>query len=509
MSEAENRYWIEADNVKAEVEIRIFPKEFAALYLLKIPEVEAGTSALLEKIRETLIGKVAIKTIETFEPRQYEEMKTKFLNTASEFIRSELKDVSEDVIKLLSGILVHDMLGIGKIEFLIADPNLEEIVINNSQEPVWVYHKKYGWLKTNIKIPREVDVENYASIAARRVGKEITNLHPLLDAHLITGDRVNATLFPISTKGNTLTIRKFRRNPWVMPELISGKTISLDVAALLWTAMEYEINILISGGTASGKTTFLNVLTTFIPPNQRIISLEDTREIKLPSFLHWVPLTTRTPNPEGLGGIDMLELLINSLRMRPDRIIVGEIRRHDQAEVLFEAMHMGHSVYATLHADTAEQTYRRLTSPPINLPDSMLESLQLIVAMFRDRRRGIRRIFQVAEIVPVEGAETKVMLNTLYRWSPVKDEIEKQEKSLRVVDELKLRAGMSEKEFEADLEDKKNILAWMVDHKIGTVDGVGKVVYEYYYDPENVIKIVNKNKSPEEIIPKELLDGAT
>lgn len=501
----DQNYLVEVDNIQAEVEIRIVPQEFVPIYFLKIPEIEAGTSAFLGKIKEKLLGRIALKTTEIMDYRQHEELKTKFLNIATDLIKSELKDTGEDVIKLLAGILVHEMLGLGKIEFLIADVNLEEIVINNSGEPVWVYHKKYSWLKTNVIIPRESDIENYASIAARRVGKEITNLHPLLDAHLITGDRINATLFPISTKGNTLTIRKFRRSPWLIPELITNKTISLDVAALLWSAIEYESSILISGGTASGKTTLLNVLTTFIPPNQRLISIEDTREIQLPSFLHWIPLTTRTPNPEGLGGIDMLELLINSLRMRPDRIIVGEIRRHDQAEVLFEAMHMGHAVYATLHADTAEQTYRRLVSPPINLPEAMLESLQLIVSVFRDRRRGIRRIFQVTEVVPVEGAESKIMLNTLFRWNPISDAIEKHEKSLRIVDELKLRAGLSEKEFESDLEDKKKILEWTVNHKIGTIDGVGKVVSEYYFNPENVIKIVEENKPPETIVPKEIL----
>lgn len=505
MNETPERYWIEADNVKAEVEINIVPQEFVPIYFLKLPEIEAGTRALLDRIRDKLLGKVAMKTAEILDPRQQEELKTKFLQTATQLIKSELKDVSEEIVKFLAGTLVHEMLGLGKIELLIADGNLEEIVVNNSKEPVWVYHKKYGWLKSNVTIPREMDIENYASIVGRKVGREITTLHPLLDAHLITGDRINATLFPISTKGNTLTIRKFRRKPWVITELIENKTINAEVAALLWSAIEYEINTIVSGGTASGKTTFLNVLASFIPPNQRIISIEDTRELRMPSFLHWVPLTTRAPNPEGLGEVSMLDLLINSLRMRPDRVIVGEIRRQDQAEVLFEAMHMGHSVYSTLHADTAEQTYRRLVSPPINIPEIMLESLHLIIAMFRDRRRGIRRVFQIAEIVPVESAEAKVVVNTLYRWKPFEDVIMKQEKSLRIVDELKLRAGMTEKEFEADLLDKKKILEWMTKNRIATVDGVGRAVYEYYHDPERVIKIAEENKPPETLIPKELL----
>jgi type IV secretory pathway ATPase VirB11/archaellum biosynthesis ATPase/intein/homing endonuclease len=168
------------------------------------------------------------------------------------------------------------MLGLGKVEVLLKDENLEEIVINNSQEPLWVYHKRFGWLKTNIVIKSDLEIYNYASMIGRKVGRQITSLNPLMDAHLTTGDRVNATLFPISTKGNTITIRKFARKPWTITDLIKNNTISKEVASLLWLAIQYEMNVLVSGGTATGKTSILNVLTTFIPPNHRIVSIEDS-----------------------------------------------------------------------------------------------------------------------------------------------------------------------------------------------------------------------------------------
>ncbi|MCX6804298.1 MAG: CpaF/VirB11 family protein, partial [Candidatus Diapherotrites archaeon] len=150
--------------------------------------------------------------------------------------------------------------------------------------------------------------------------------------------------------------------------------------------MEFELNIIFSGGTASGKTTILGVCLPFIQPNHRVLSIEDTRELRPPEFLHYVPMTTREPNAEGKGGIGMLDLLVNSLRMRPDRIIVGEIRRRKEAEVMFEAMHTGHSVYSTLHANTSDETIRRLTNPPINIPQSMLDAVHLNVVMFRNRK---------------------------------------------------------------------------------------------------------------------------
>jgi flagellar protein FlaI len=204
---------------------------------------------------------------------------------------------------------------------------------------------------------------------------------------------VNAILYPISTKGNTITIRKFARDPYTIVDLINIKTCDIETAVLVWLAIEYEMNVLISGGTASGKTSFLNACMPFIPPNHRVISVEDTRELMLPDFLYWTPLVKRTANPEGKGEVSMLDLLVNSLRMRPDRIILGEMRRQEEAMVLFEAMHTGHSVYATLHADSSAETISRLTNPPLSIPHNLLKAVNLNVVMFRDRRR-IRRVLK-------------------------------------------------------------------------------------------------------------------
>jgi flagellar protein FlaI len=501
-----DKYYVEAEKVKAEVTIEKTSKEFVPIYVMKIPDIEPGTLALLDQIRDKILVELPIKTVELLEPKSLEELKIKFYEKAMEMLRRELTHETESIWEFLAGTLVHEMLGLGKIEVLIADGDLEDIVINNAEEPIWVYHKKHGWLKTNIIIPKELQIQNYASIIGRKVGRQITTLTPLMDAHLATGDRVNSTLFPISTKGNTISIRKFRRKPWVITDLLDSRTVNFEVSALLWSTIQYEMNMIISGGTASGKTTFLNVLMPFIPPNHRIISIEDTREIQLPRFLHWVPMTTREPNAEGKGEVSMLDLLVNSLRMRPDRIVVGEIRRAEQAEVLFEAMHTGHSVYATLHAETAEQTYRRIINPPINVPESLMEALHMIAVVFRDRRRGIRRVFQIAEIVPmIKDDESKTIINTLYRWAPLKDKVVKARESIRLVNELKLHTGMTDKEFRSDLSAKEKILRWMLKNNIRTVDGVGKVVFEYYFDPDKVLEVATKNQNPTVLVPESLL----
>ncbi len=502
------KYMITVDNVSASVLITRRPEEYMPLYEISFPKISEATEAMLDSIRERLIESVKIKISEILDPKALEDMKKRFLEQARIFISKQLPKLSDEDRDTLSGYLVHEMLGLGKLEILLSDDNLEEIAVNNSSEPVFVYHKKFGWLKTNTMIPSDEQIYNYASIIGRKIGRQITNLNPLMDAHLSTGDRVNATLFPISTKGNTITIRKFSRDPWTIVHFIdpSDKTLNPEIAALLWLCIQYELNILVAGGTASGKTSMLNALLPFIPTNHRIISIEDTRELQLPEFLHWIPLNTREPNPEGRGEVSMLDLLVNSLRMRPDRVIVGEIRRQKEAEVLFEAMHTGHSVYATLHADRAEQVVRRLTNPPVAIPEAMLEALHLVIVQFRHRKLGIRRTFQVAEVIPLEEeGKTRIRLNVLYKWNPKKDKIEKTGRSSRLIEEIRLHTGMTDKEMKNDLQEKEKILRWMIKNNIKTVNTVGKIVADYYHDRDAVMKVINGKKSPEEILGKALM----
>jgi flagellar protein FlaI len=250
--------------------------------------------------------------------------------------------------------------------------------------------------------------------------------------------------------------------------------------------------ILVSGGTGSGKTTFLNVCMPFMPPNHRVVSIEDTRELQLPEFLFWCPLTTREPNPEGKGRVDMLDLLVNALRMRPDRIVLGEMRKKDQAEVLFEALHTGHSVYSTVHADSSAETVRRLVNPPIEVPPNLLGGVNLNVAMFRDRRKGIRRVFQIAEFVDAEGEILSVKPNIFYRWRSDTDEIVIHNPPLKLFEELSTYTGMTLPELQKDIAQKQKILDWMVNNNKRSVQEVGQIMKEYYLNPEALLKKIGK-----------------
>ena len=492
------RYVVIADNVPALVTIDTQSGDLP-MYEISIPKLGPGTNALLNHLIDKLARNVEIKVDEIIDPKKILRLKEKFFENAEREFRNILPN--SDKTKLLSGILLHKMYGLGDIDIILSDDWLEEIAVNNSSVPIAIYHKKFGWLQTTKRMVNEEEIYNLSSQIGRKVGREITSLNPIMDAHLLSGDRVAATLFPISSSGNTITIRKFARIPWTVIHLISPeyRTLSKEIAAFLWQALQYELNIMVAGGTAAGKTSILNSICALIPATQRIISIEDTRELSLPKILHWnwIPMTTRKANPEGQGEVSMLDLIVSSLRMRPDRIIVGEVRRRKEAETMFEAMHTGHSVYTTMHADTVAQLKRRLLEPPIEIPKSEVEALQLLLVQYRDRRKNLRRTLELAEIL--RGGQD-LQINYLYRWRPRIDVFEKVNESIRVVEDLNLHTGMTNREIKDDLEEKQVILQWMLDNNIKNVDQVGKVMRLYYKNPGLVAEAAKKNKKPSGVL---------
>ena len=494
-------YKINVDGVIGIVNIWESDKEDVPFYEIMIPKIDIGTEAFVNKTIEELAKKMSFDENEIKDYSKYDEFKINIINKIKEEIKLHLK-LSENDLNILAGITFHKMLGLGDLEMILGDNWLEEIAINGSNVPVSVFHKRMGWTKTNFFLKDDEDIYNLASQIGRKVGRQINSLNPLMDAHLVTGDRIAATLKPISTSGNTMTIRRFSRNPWTIVHMIDPKinTMSVEIAAFLWLCIQYELNVLVAGGTASGKTSALNSICSLIPATQRIISIEDTREISLPDEIkwNWVPLSSRKPNPEGQGGVSMLDLMVESLRMRPDRIIVGEVRRKEQAETLFETMHTGHSVYATIHADTVEQVERRLIEPPIEIPKSEVGALQLIVVQYRDRRRGARRTLEVAEVLSQEGDDKNLGLNYLFRWKPRSDTFEKINSSIRIMEDLNLHTGMTENDIQKDLKEKETILNWMLKHNVKDVDLVGKIMKVYYKSPNVIINLAQNDLNPEE-----------
>lgn len=491
-------YTVISDYVVADVNIWSIPFENTPIYEVVPHDLGAGSMALIFALVEEMARIIPVKLEDITDPRKMLELKQKFYEVAKQQMRKALPEINEDRLKVLTGVLLHHSYGLGDMEVIMADDWLEEVAINGANQPISVYHRKYGWVKSTKQFASEQDIYNFSAQIGRKVGKQINNLDPIMDAHMLTGDRVAATLFPISTEGDTLTIRRFSRNPWTVVHMIDPKnhTMSDEMMAFLWMCMQYELNIMVVGGTASGKTSVLNTLSSLIPPTNRVITIEDTREISLPEALHWnwVPLSSRPKNAEGVGEVTMLDLMVASLRMRPDRIIVGEIRRKQQAEAMFEAMHTGHSVCATMHADTAEQIKRRLTQPPIEIPEDEIQALQLVLIQYRDRRRGIRRTLEMAELLPGSGEE-KVNLNYLYRWRARRDIFEKDNASIRVFEDLNLHTGMTVNDIEEDLATKQSVLHWMSVNDIKDVNKVGQIMRIYYKYPKLLLDTIQDGGS--------------
>jgi archaeal flagellar protein FlaI len=469
-----DNYSININDIVVNIKIIIDDEESVPLYNSTIANISETTKIILEKIREEFISSVNLGKVSLAEGSEAEIMREQFKKEVKILLHKYFPGLDVKSLNMLMNYIVSQDLGLGDIEILLKDDGLEEIVVNNAKEPIWVYHRKHGWCKTNLFLQSEKQIRHYSTMIGREVNKEITLLNPLMDAHLRTGDRVNATLTPVSSFGNTITIRKFAKDPWTITDFLKNKTISYEAAAMVWLAIQYEIPTLVVGGTGSGKTSMLNVLSNFFPPNQRIISIEDTRELMLAENLHWIAMETRMGNPEGKGEVTMLNLLVNSLRQRPDRIIVGEIRRKEEAEVMLEATHTGHSVYATFHANNAQEGVIRMTNPPINIPKPMLAALTLFLVQNRNRRTGRRRTLQVAEILETGDA------NILMQYDSKSDSMKKLNDSTSFYNTLDLFAGLEKSDIEKDIKKKVDVLKWIVSKGIRNVNEIGVIFAKYY-----------------------------
>ncbi|MFP3284415.1 MAG: type II/IV secretion system ATPase subunit [Candidatus Nanopusillus acidilobi] len=379
--------------------------------------------------------------------------------------------------------IFRDLYGYNKVDSLLRDPLIEDIECSGPNYPIFVVHRYFGNLKTNI-ILNDKEIRDLIEKFALRAGKHISYAEPILDATLPDGSRVNATYSQeITTHGPTFTIRKFREIPWTPIELIRLGSATPEIFAYLWLAVEFRKNIIIIGGTASGKTTMLNAISMFIPPNARIVSIEDTREIKL-YHPNWIPSVVKYSSDKNRE-IDMFELLRMSFRQRPDYVIVGEVRG-EEAYVMFQGMASGHSSLSTMHAESTRALISRLTTPPINLSPSLIELLNVVVIMQHDNFLGtnLRRIKEVDEIIKYNR------FNIAYKWNPFKREyLENPKKYLfRLIEN---EYGIRYKELYEEYITRVKLLYRLSELNISDFQTFSKIIQMYYYNKENVLKYYN------------------
>ncbi|NJD98717.1 CpaF family protein [Thermococcus sp. LS1] len=468
------------------------------IYEIRLPKLTRDEEELFKRVKERAITELQIDPTAFPDP---EERRRVFMNAIRKMIKEEAPHFSEGRIEILTEMIVQSMIGYGKLDPLVRDDNLEEIMVIGTKRPVYVWHRRFNMCKTNIMFPEDREILNIIERIAREVGRRIDQQSPLLDARLPDGSRVNATIPPISLDGPTITIRKFKKDPLTIIDLIKYGTMNTDIAALLWIFVDglgvKPANVLVAGGTGSGKTTTLNAIGMFIPPSERVITIEDTAELQLP-VEHWVRLETRPPNLEGKGEITMDDLVKNTLRMRPDRIIVGEVRG-PEARTMFTAMNTGHDgCMGTIHANSARETIIRLESPPMNVPKIMIPALDIIIMQvrFHSRKKGtIRRITEIAEISGIEGEN--IQLNKLYKYDPAKDELVPTGVPSKTLNALAHHTGMSMAELELEKEKRKIILDWMVEQGIRSIEKVGYYIRQFYVDEEALLKKIEAESSIE------------
>ncbi len=423
-------------------------------------------------------------SITPYKIRDPEQRRNVYAQQVIEILRAspELK-VPSSKFDFYAEAVVSEMVGYGLIDALVKDDRLEEIMIIGPNVPVFVFHRKYDMMITNVEFSSDNEIQDLVNRIAREVGRRVDISSPLLDARLPDGSRVNATIPPASVSGSTLTIRKFRADPYSIIDLVRYKTISNEVAAFLWLCVDgmntQPANILISGGTSSGKTTLLNVLCSFIPANERVISIEDTSELNLP-LRHWIRLEGRPPGLEGKGEITLDILTKNSLRMRPDRIIVGEVR-HDEAFSLFTAMNTGHDgSMGTIHANTAAETLIRVTSPPMSVPEVMLSGLNFVIVenLFHSSQKGsFRRVTEIAEVVGV--IEGKAHTQPVFTWDPVKDEFIRSNTPIKYLDRLSSLTGKSVADLEGELRKRERFIQGLIDRNVRDMKTIANLAQEF------------------------------
>lgn len=452
---------------------------------------------LLNEIRENLVD-LAISSGENFQTDE-----VKLLNDIKVFLFNRLGDknqnnnISNEYLDKLSHKVLRDIIGYGKIDSLLQDDELEEIMIIGINKPVFVYHRKYGMMKTNITYDDEQELTDLIDSMARQINRRIDKESPILDGRLSDGSRINATIPPVSADGPSLTIRKFKKDPLTIIDLINSKTISVELAAFLWLCIDglgvKSANAIISGGTSSGKTTTLNALTSFINPKERIITIEDTLEIQIPHE-HIIRMETRPSNIENKGELTMNDLVKNSLRQRPDRIIVGEVRAQE-AITLFTALNTGHSGFGTLHSNSARETITRLTTEPMSVPKIMIQAIDFIIMqkrIYTPTGVSYRRISEVAEIVGSE--EGVIQLNKIFEWNPESDTIENVSISSKTLSQIANLSGKSLYEINKEIESREMVLKYMINHNIHSEDDVNGILELYYANPQKVLNRIVLNR---------------
>ncbi|MBD3313399.1 secretion system protein E [Candidatus Woesearchaeota archaeon] len=467
--------------------------ESELIYQLEEPELSKVDKELLRLIQlglEEMINVSFIRAKESNLVMQYLEK-----NVQSILVELGAK-ISKETYSKIMYYIYRDSIGLNEIEPLMNDYFIEDIECNGVNYPLYIVHRKYQNLRTNVVFKSQGRLTDFVEKLAQKSGRYVSFARPLLDGTLPDGSRVNATYTgDVTTRGPTFTIRKFTKEPWTPVHLIGFDTATAEAFAFIWLAIENKFNIMVIGETASGKTTFLNSILHFVPEEARICSIEDTREINI-WHSNWLPSVVRTgfgiPNVMGVqyGEITLFDLLRETFRQNPDYVVVGEVRGKE-TYVLFQGMASGHPSFSTFHAASVPTLVRRLETAPISLPASLVDSLDLVcvVSHIKGRERNVRRLLELNEIKEVKTEIGKVDMNQVFLWDAQKDKIKYNNKSV-VFSKIVQNTSYTKQSLDKEFKDRTELLKKLVSKDITDFKKVNDIFNTY---------VKNKDALPKEL----------
>ena len=453
-------------------------------YRVVEPPLTQGEAVVVEEVKRVLLESQK-PALEELRRRGVEEvLRERVLAVIKRF---KLPVPGEAVDKIFYYIR-RDMLGYGKLDVLVRDPSVEDVSCDGAGVPVYVWHSRYESLPTNVVFESPEEMESVLVRLAHKAGKHISVANPIVEGSLPEGYRLHAALSEVARRGGSFTIRKFREIPFSIIDLIKLGTVTVELAAYLWLIVESRKSLMVVGATASGKTTMLNAVATFIRPEAKIVTIEETPELNLPHE-NWVPLVARPSTDPWARSVDLFDLLKSALRMRPDYIIVGEVRG-EEAFTLFQAIATGHAGMCTMHAENADYAVKRLISEPMNVPEFLVPLMNVLVTIKRlsVAEKVVRRVVEVREALAGSGGPE---WHTLYRYNPAEDKLERVAGS-KLLEAIAEERFLPVSELEEELERRRTVLRFLLERGITDYARVSRVVRDYAVRPLAVYTAVER-----------------
>jgi len=467
----------------AQVVIVQDPKTGEHKYILDELKLDPMERGIYDRIIEMLLAEIESPKEEIKDPRKFFAEAAKKIVDKYRISLGWLPDVSWYKILYYAE---RDLVGFGKIDPLMRDPNIEDISCDGVDKSLYIWHRNFESIETNLKFENDADLDNLVGKLVHMAGKHVSSAFPIVDASLPGKHRLAvAYRREITPFGTAFTIRKFRDDPYSIIDLIGIGTFTEEMAAYLWICLENRASVMVLGGTAAGKTTALNALGCLVKPGSKIMTIEETAELNLSSE-NWVSLIAR--QSYGLGGsnvgeVALFDLVKTCMRHRPDLMIVGEVRGQE-AYVLFQALATGHGGMCTMHAENVQSAVRRLTQKPMDISPAYIPLMNIVMSVQRVQlvkkgvKKAYRRVLSVNEIVDAEKYVNP------FKWDPIKDEQIIDLNSSFLLTNISERLGITREQLIEEMHRRSSVLRWMGQQKIRSYKEVASIISEYYARPK-------------------------